>query len=165
MSSVQTGQLISLLTNNVLMVIIVTIVAAVAWLRWRWLRAASHSTRSLRRRCDWAYISFVLAVLTLLGMLTSLGMLTLRAMVAINALVIGAMVIFLLSVITLLLALGLWLGDLCRGLPVVLTIRQPQSATRPPYESDLLSVAPVALLPAAMVASPRRRRAHRKQRR
>ena len=118
MSSVQTGQLISLLSNNILMVIIVTAVTLVAWLRWHWLRAGSVATRAVRRRCRWAYISFVLTAVALLGMLVSLGILTLRSMIANNALVMGAMGIFLLSVFTLLIAMGLWYVDLCFGLPL-----------------------------------------------
>ncbi len=166
MSSVQTGQLISLLTNNVLMVIIVMVVAAVAWLRWHWLRASADAIA--RRRCRWAYVSFVLTVATLLGMLTSLSVLTLRAMVAINALVMGAMGIFLLSVITLLLALSLWFVDLCWGLPALPMVRPSmirRSVVRQSRKSTLLPVASIALLPAAMATSNRRRRAHRRQRR
>ena len=116
MSSVQTGQLISLLINNVLMVLIVAVVTLGTWLRWQWLRG--QRTRSGRRRCRWAYGSFVLMAVTLLGMLVSLGLLALRALLASNALVAVAMGIFVLSVVTLLLGLGLWLLDLCCDLPV-----------------------------------------------
>ncbi|MEM7794270.1 MAG: hypothetical protein AAF579_07415 [Cyanobacteria bacterium P01_C01_bin.118] len=119
MSSVQTSQLISLLINNVLMVITVAAVTLGAWLRWHWLRFEGKRTRSVRRSCRWAYVSFVLAAVTLLGMLSSLGILALRALVSVNALVMVAMGIFVLSVMTLLLALGLWLFDLCCDLPVV----------------------------------------------
>ncbi|NEQ50100.1 MAG: hypothetical protein F6K11_08215 [Leptolyngbya sp. SIO3F4] len=158
MSSVQTGQLISLLINNVLMVIIVAAVTLFAWLRWRWLRVDRQSRRSVRRSCRWAYVSFVLAAMTLLGMLVSLGMLSLRAMVAVNALVVGAMGMFLLSVMALLLALGLWLFDLCCDLPVTQRVRQPSS----------LRVPSVAFFPVSVNArstSPRRlsRRAQRRQ--
>ncbi len=159
MSSVQTGQLISLLSNNVLMVIIVTAVTLVAWLRWHWLRAGSVATRAVRRRCRWAYISFVLTAVALLGMLVSLGILTLRSMIANNALVMGAMGIFLLSVFTLLIALGLWFVDLCFGLPVLPAVRRarPRSVQHSPA---------IALLPASIVTThPRRRRVQRQQRR
>ena len=158
MSSVQTGQLISLLINNVVMVIIVMAVTVAAWLRWCWLRSGNHATLKLKRRCLWAYISFVLTVATLLGMLTSLGVLTLRAMIAVNALVMGSMAIFLLSVMTLLVALGLWFVDLCRDLPV-LPMARPSSEG----ERNLLHVP--ALSPASMAVSTRRRRVQRKQRR
>ncbi|MDV3350709.1 hypothetical protein D0962_34060 [Leptolyngbyaceae cyanobacterium CCMR0082] len=158
MSSVQTGQLISLLVNNVLMVIIVMTVTLAAWLRWCWLRSGSTVTRGIRRRCRWAYLSFVLTVATLLGMLTSLGVLTLRAMIAVNALVVGAMAIFLLSVITLLIALGLWFVDLCSDLPAFPVGRRSR-------EGDLLHAPPIALLPASMATGTRRRRVQRRQRR
>ena len=154
MSSVQTGQLISLLINNVLMVIIVTAVTLVAWLRWHWLRAGSVSTRAVRRRCRAAYVSFVLTAVALLGMLVSLGVLTLRSMIASNALVMGAMGIFLLSVVLLLVALGLWFVDLCFGLPALPTVRRarPGAALR----------TPTALLPVPMFSgTPRRRRSQR----
>lgn len=154
MSSVQTGQLISLLVNNVLMVMIVVAIATVAWLRWHWLRATGGRNRT--RRCRWAYLSFVLTVATLLGMLSSLGMLSLRAIVAINALVTGAMGVFLLSVITLLLALGLWFIDLS----------SEPSAVGQPRDNDLMSTRPVALLSASMMVSTRRsKRMQRRQRR
>lgn len=118
MSSVQTGQLISLLINNVLMVIIAAAVTLVAWLRWHWVRVEGKRTQLMRRRCRWAYISFVLTAVTLLGMLSSLGILALRALVSVNALVIVAMGLFVLSVVTLLVALGLWLFDLCCDIPM-----------------------------------------------
>ncbi|MEM8613263.1 MAG: hypothetical protein AAGF93_14680 [Cyanobacteria bacterium P01_H01_bin.105] len=156
MSSVQTGQLISLLVNNVLMVIIVMVVTIAAWLRWCWLQSGAEVTLSLRRRCRWAYVSFVLTVVTLLGMLTSLGVLTLRAMIAMNALVMGAMAIFLLSVVTLLVALGLWLVDLCSDLPIL-------PVARPSRKGKLLHIP--ALSSASIAVSTRRRRAQRKQRR
>lgn len=158
MSSVQTGQLISLLINNVLMVIIVAAVTLFAWLRWHWLRVDAKGRRPerrLRRRCRWAYVSFVLTAMTLLGMLISLGMLTLRAMVAVNALVVGAMGIFLLSVVTLLFALGLWLFDLCCDLPVARRVRQRSG----------LRVPPMALLSASMVAGVAPRRLSRRSQR
>ncbi|MGD1948091.1 MAG: hypothetical protein ACFB14_00380 [Leptolyngbyaceae cyanobacterium] len=157
MSSVQTGQLISLLTNNVLMVVIVMVVTLSTWLRWHWLRTGSDATYALRRRCRWAHISFVLTVATLLGMLLSLGALTLRAMIAINALVIGAMGIFLISVVTLLIALGLWFVDLCFDLSVLPTAKHVSNR-------DLLRARPIALLPVSMAAGTRRRRAQRRQR-
>ena len=156
MSSVQTGQLISLLSNNVLMVIIVAAVTVAAWLRWHWLRTGSNSTQAIRRR---AYVSFLLAAATLLGMVTSLAILTLRAVVAINALVVGAMGIFLLSVIALLLGLGLWFIDQCRSIRTVAIVRRVSDRSRP---------SPLALLPASVVgAHPRRpsRRAQRRQQR
>lgn len=159
MSSVQTGQLISLLINNVLMVMIVTVVTLVAWLRWHWLRAGSVATRAVRRRCRAAYVSFVLTAVALLGMLVSLGVLTLRSMIASNALVMGAMGIFLVSVMTLLVALGLWFVDLCFGLPALPTVRQVK-------HSRLRT--PMALLPVPMFSGetgPRRRRVQRQQRR
>ena len=158
MSSVQTGQLISLLTNNVLMVVIVMVVTLAAWLRWSWLRTGGDATYALRRRCRWAHISFVLTVATLLGMLLSLGVLTLRIMVAVNALVMGAMGIFLMSVVTLLVALGLWFVDLCFDLSVLPTPRHSAN-------SDLMHAPPIALLPVSMTAATRRRRAQRRQRR
>lgn len=160
MSSVQTSQLISLLANNVLMVIIVMTLTIVAWLRWHWLRAVSRSTRATRRRCRKAYVSFVLSGATLLGLLMSLGLLTLRSMVALNALVIGAMGIFLLSVITLLVALGLCLFDLCQG-------RSPLPAGRRSSKNDdFLHVSAMALMPApmAMGAGKRAQRRQRRQR-
>lgn len=162
MSSVQTGQLISLLINNVLMVIIVIAVTLAAWLRWHWLQATvwGDATRAARRRCRWAYVSFMLTVVTLLGMLASLGILALRAMIAFNVLVMGAMGIFLLSVITLLLALGLWFVDLCSEFLAV-------PVTRRPRQSNALYAPPMALLPAAFATgtNPRRKRAQRRQRR
>ncbi|MEM1241731.1 MAG: hypothetical protein AAGI45_18010 [Cyanobacteria bacterium P01_H01_bin.26] len=156
MSSVQTGQLISLLSNNVLMVIIVAAVTAAAWLRWHWLRTGSNTTQAIRHR---AYVSFLLAAATLLGMVTSLGILTLRAVVAVNALVVGAMGIFLLSVVALLLGLGLWFIDQCRGIPTTAIVRRV---------SDRRPNPPMALLPASVMgAHPRRpsRRAQRRQQR
>ncbi|MEM9264827.1 MAG: hypothetical protein AAGA46_04825 [Cyanobacteria bacterium P01_F01_bin.13] len=161
MSSVQTGQLISLLINNVLMVVMVMAVTLAAWLRWQWLQTAVGRTRVARRRCRWAYVSFVLTAVTLLGMLVSLGILALRAIVAVNALVMGAMGIFLLSVITLLMALGLWLVDLCFDFPAL-------SVARRTGRGGALKVPSIALLPAAIsVGHPRRlsRRAQRRQRR
>lgn len=152
MSSVQTGQLISLLINNVLMVIIVAVVTLGTWLRWHWLRFEGKRTRWLRRRCQWAYISFVLTAITLLGMLSSLGILALRALVAVNALVVGAMVIFLLSIMTLLLALGLWLFDLCCDLPVTRQVRQRR-------------MPPIKLLPISMAGMTRPQRLSRRTQR
>ncbi len=161
MSSVQTSQLISLLINNVLMILMVMTVAIAAWLRWYWLQTASNVTRAIQRRCRCAYVSFVLTMATLLGMLTSLGVLTLRAMVAVNALVVGAMGIFLLSVITLLLALSLWFVDLCRELPTLQVIRIRRVRHR-----DWLRGLPVGLMPASMAVGMRRsKRAQRRQRR
>lgn len=159
MSSVQTGQLISLLINNVLMVLIVAAVTLAAWLRWHWLQGAvGKAARGGRRRCRWAYLSFVLTAVTLLGLLASLGVLTLRALVALNALVTGAMGLFLLSVITLLLALGIWFVDLCLGFSASPAPRR----TRPGQHAP-----PIPLLPAAMAAeiTPRRRQVQRRQRR
>ena len=152
MSSVQTGQLISLLSNNVLMVIIVAAVTVATWLRWHWLRTGSHVARAIRRR---AYLSFLLAAATLLGMVTSLGILTLRAVIAVNALVVGAMGIFLLSVVALLLGLGLWFIDQCRGIPTVAIVRRV-SDSRP---------SPLALLPASVAGPHPRRLSRRAQRR
>ncbi|MGD1854786.1 MAG: hypothetical protein ACFB2W_11095 [Leptolyngbyaceae cyanobacterium] len=148
MSSVQTSQLISLLVNNVLMIIIVAAVTLVAWLRWHWLRTEIHSIRAGRRRYRWAYVSFVLTSVTFLGMLVSLIMLALRSLIAVNALVAGAMGVFVLSVVTLLVAMGLWLWDLC--LPVV--VRRGNGASLRP---------PMVLLP----ATNSRRVARRTQRR
>ncbi|MEA5463674.1 hypothetical protein [Leptothoe sp. PORK10 BA2] len=158
MSSVQTGQLISLLINNVLMVIIVTAVTLVAWLRWHWLRAGSVATRAVRRRCRAAYVSFVLTAVALLGMLVSLGGLTLRSMIASNALVMGAMGIFLLSVIMLLVALGLWFVDLCFGLTILPTVRRSR-------QNPSLPISPIALMPAVAGTTLRRRRGQRQPRR
>lgn len=116
MSSIQTGQLISLLINNVLMVITGAIVVLAAWFRWRWLLTTSgYGTPGRRRRCRWAYVSFLLTVVMLLGMLASLSALALRAIVALNVLVIGAMFFFLLGVLALLGALGLWFWDMFSG--------------------------------------------------
>ncbi|MEM7064370.1 MAG: hypothetical protein AAF572_14545 [Cyanobacteria bacterium P01_B01_bin.77] len=153
MSSVQTGQLISLLLNNVLMVFIVIAVMLATWLRWHWLQVSvvGKATRLGRRRCRWAYVSFVLTTVTLLGLLASLGVLALRALITLNALVMGAMGLFLLSVITLLLALGIWFVDLCLGYSMLPAPRRTRS--RP-------------LLPAmAAEINPHRRQLERRQQR
>lgn len=161
MSSVQTGQLISLLFNNVLMVLIVGVVTLAAWLRWHWLQIAvvGKATRVGQRRCRWAYLSFVLTAATLLGLLASLGVLVLRTLVTLNALVTGAMGLFLLSVITLLLALGIWFVDLCLGFSAL-------SATRRTRPSHGLHVPPMPLFSAmATESNPCRRAVQRRQRR
>ncbi len=158
MSSVQAGQLISLLINNVLMVITVMVVALAAWLRWRWLVEHQGTTRAGRRRCRWAYFSFLLTVVTLLGMLASLSALALRAILAINGLVVGAMFFFLVSVLALLAALGLWFWDVCAGFEIAPTRQQ---------QGQRAAVHPMALLPTSMVLGgvPRRRRGVRRARR
>ena len=153
MSSVQTAQLISLLMNNVLMVFIGGVVSIAAWLRWNWLQVWGPPTPLGRRRCRWAYLSFVLTVLTLLGLLMSLGVLTLRAMIDFNALVAGAMAIFLVSVMSLLLALGLWFVDLCAAVP---------QRTRQTLPSRSVNLLPAS---ASISANPRRRRVQRRSRR
>lgn len=152
MSSVQTGQLISLLTNNIVMVVVGGVILIAAWLRWHWLQVWEPPTPIGRRRCRWAYLSFVLTVFTLLGMLASLGMLTLRVMVAFNSLVVGAMGIFLLSVVSLLLALGLWLLDVWSNRTAL-----PRRQTLPSRS--------MALLPASASISVGPRRRRRRQRR
>lgn len=160
MSSVQVGQLISLLLNNVLMIFIVIAVTLAAWLRWHWLQGAvvNRATHIGRRRCRWAYLSFVLAAATLVGMLASLGVLTLRALVALNALVMGAMGLFLLSVITLLLALGIWFVDLCLEFSALPATRRTRPSQHAPISRRLLP---------AMAAeiNPRRRQVQRRQQR
>ncbi|MBE9068635.1 hypothetical protein IQ260_18480 [Leptolyngbya cf. ectocarpi LEGE 11479] len=159
MSSVQTGQLISLLINNVLMVLIVVAVALAAWLRWHWMQAAVGKVTHLsRRRCRWAYVSFVLTAVALLEMLASLGILALRSLVVLNALVIGAMGLFLLSVLTLFLALGIWFIDLCLEFSALPIPRRTRLSHR-------LHAPPVPLLPAMTArVNPPRRRVQRRQR-
>ncbi|MEM6251595.1 MAG: hypothetical protein AAF821_01625 [Cyanobacteria bacterium P01_D01_bin.156] len=156
MSSIQTSQLISLLINNVLMVITVALVALGAWLRWRWLHTSPvpefREGRAKRRRCRWAYISFLLTLVTLLGMLISLCALSLRAIVGFNMLVVGAMFFFLVGVLALVAAMGLCFWDMCFAIA-------PSRRDRPQAPAVLLSGASVVGF------SPRRRRGSRRSRR
>ncbi|MEM9808292.1 MAG: hypothetical protein AAF959_23760, partial [Cyanobacteria bacterium P01_D01_bin.56] len=124
-----------------------------AWLRWRWLQTSDRrGTQVKRRRCRWAYISFLLTVVTLLGLLASLSALALRAIVDLNVLVISAMAFFLVSVLALLVALGLWFWDVCGGMAMT-----PGRRHRHP---SAVHPTAVALLPASMAVGvpPRRRR-------
>ncbi|MEO0867787.1 MAG: hypothetical protein AAFY17_04920 [Cyanobacteria bacterium J06642_11] len=159
MSSVQTGQLISLLINNVLMVITVTVLAMVAWWRWRWLQfmAVPRQAGAASRRCRWAYISFLLTVVTQLGMLASLGALTLRAIVNFDVLVIGAMGFFLVGVLALLLASGLWLWDICGDVAIA-----PRRRRRAVIDTHAVALLPTSM--AAGMSSQRRRKVRRSRR-
>ncbi|MBT9312085.1 hypothetical protein IXB28_07695 [Leptothoe kymatousa TAU-MAC 1615] len=151
MSSIQTGQLISLLINNVLMVITGAIVVLAAWLRWRWLLTTSgYGSPGKRRQCRWAYLSFLLTVVMLFGMLASLSALALRAIVALNVLVVGAMVFFLLGVLALVGALGLWFWDMFS--PVEF------KPSRRPRQRTMLHAPAVTLMSVAMSVGDRSRR-------